>query len=76
MLIGYLGLLATTSSVSYIWNFGYIFLALNVAQVRVMDAAKAAKAASPVAPPPEAEPEETPAPPAQVPYGARFVRRF
>src|SRR5690606_24858316 len=76
MLLGYLRLLATTSSVSYIWNFGYIFLALSVAQVRMMEAAKAAKALSPAAPPPEAGPEETPASPARVPYGARFVRRF
>lgn len=75
MLLGYLGLLATTSTVSYIWNFGYLLLALNVAQVRVMAAAKTAPAPSPAAQP-EDKPEETQAAPARVPYGARFVRRI
>lgn len=76
MLLGYMGLLATTSSVSYVWHFGYIFLALNVAQIRMMTAAETAPAPSPAPSSDAPPPEETPASPARVPYGARFVRRF
>ena len=80
MLLGYLGMIATTSGVSYTWNFGYIILALLVAQVRVLDVAKPAVAETPK----EEEGEEAPSPvldspppqPVRAPYGARFVRRF
>ncbi len=74
--IGYLGMIATISWVSYIWHYGFVILGLMVAQVRV--------GALPCVTPErqhEIPPAQEPPPPnasvssAPLPYGARFVRR-
>ncbi len=78
--IGFLVMIATTSGVSYVWNFGYMLLALTVAQVRIIRQQPKA----PSAEPPRGENSSGEAPASNAagpvnsvskPYGARFVRR-
>jgi O-antigen ligase len=74
--VGYLAMISTISGVSYIWQYGFVIIGLMVAQVRV--------SALPGKPEVQHEIPSTQelSPPlsghdshAQLPYGARFVRR-
>lgn len=77
---GYLVLIFTTSGISWIWNYGYAFIALQVALARAT-AGYAANQPQPAEqePPEPAERESAvateSAQPAK-PYGMRFVRRI
>ncbi len=75
--IGYLAMIATISWVSYVWHYGLVILGLMVAQVRV-GALPGAAPERDVENPPAQEPSPPPSTSnsrAQLPYGARFVRR-
>ncbi len=76
MHIGFLAMIATISSVSYIWQYGYVILGLIVAQTRVGAFPGAASERRDEIPPAQgAAPPSAPMLRAQLPYGARFVRR-
>lgn len=86
---GYLVLIATISFVAQVPHYGYLILAVLIAQVRVLKTQRLAQAAPakkedisledmPEAAPVETAPSPTPSSSGRkdpVPYGARFVRR-
>ncbi|GEM_PF-2211702 len=78
LLLGYLAMLGTVSGVSYIWNIGFMLLAVLTAQVRLCKSpgfARTAAVSEAPLDPAEEIPESKPSGPQRLPYGARFVRR-